>query len=122
MNLLSKKWFWFGLAVVALAGGVSAGVTAYTNRPKTIPGVPDPPAMDTDYETSDEDTTPTVQTVRPRLDRSFLVATDGRLATVHAYNQADLRTRASGIVRHVAKDIGDPVKRGELLIDIEVPD
>jgi multidrug resistance efflux pump len=120
MNFLTKKWFWFGLAVVALAGGVSAGVTAYTNRPRTIPGVPDPP-FDTDYETNDEDTTPTVQTVRPRQDRSFLV-TIQQLATVHPYNQADLRTRASGVVRHVAKDIGDPVKRGELLIDIEVPD
>lgn len=120
MNLLRKKWFWFGLTAVTLAAGVSAGVTAYTSKPRVTPGRPDP-NFDSDYEVTDEDQTPNVQTIRPRQDRSFLV-TIQQLATVHAYNQADLRTRVSGVVRHVPKDTGDAIRRGELLIDIDVPD
>lgn len=68
--------------------------------------------------------TPAVQTVkviRPRIDSAFRVTTS-QLAVVEAFYQAGLRARVSGIVRTVAKDIGDPVRTGELLMDIDVPD
>ena len=63
----------------------------------------------------------TVKVIRPRIDASFRV-TSNQLAVVEAFYQAGLRARVSGVVRGVAKDIGDPVRAGELLIDIDVPD
>src|SRR5262249_47430209 len=41
---------------------------------------------------------------------------------VEPYYQADLRARASGIVKEVRHDIGDTVKHGEELVIIDVPE
>ena len=43
-----------------------------------------------------------------------------RIATVEPYYRADLRARASGIVKRVYYDIGEEVKRGDVLIEIDV--
>src|SRR6185295_17429815 len=62
-----------------------------------------------------------VKVIRPKSDPAFVVAVR-ELASVEAYYHAGLRTRVSGPVRWVAKDINDPVRRGELLVEIDVPD
>src|SRR5262245_40109373 len=62
-----------------------------------------------------------VKTIRPRYDPSFTIS-DLELANVEAYYQADLRARVAGPVKFVQKDIGDPVARGTLLVEIAVPD
>lgn len=63
----------------------------------------------------------TVKVVRPRHDPNFRITTEA-LAVVEPYYQAGLRSRVSGVVRYVAKDIGEPVRAGELLVEIDVPD
>lgn len=63
----------------------------------------------------------TVKVVRPRREANFRITTR-QFATVEPYYQAGLRARVTGVVRSVAKDIGEPVRAGELLIDIDVPD
>jgi multidrug efflux pump subunit AcrA (membrane-fusion protein) len=72
-------------------------------------------------ETAAPSAPPAVKTIRPKQDTSLQVAVHN-LATVEPYFQANLRTRVSGIVHAVYKDIGDRVEKGELLIDIDVPD
>lgn len=62
-----------------------------------------------------------VKAIRPRRDPSFRL-TSQQIATVEPYIQAGLRARVSGVVRHVSKDIGEPVRAGELLLEIDVPD
>lgn len=64
---------------------------------------------------------PTVKVVRPKQDQTADILLE-RMATVEPYYRADLRTRASGIVKAAYFDIGDEVKRGETLIEIDVPE
>jgi multidrug resistance efflux pump len=67
------------------------------------------------------DTPVSVKAVRPKRDPSFRV-TNQQLATVEAYYEAGLRARASGVVREVTHDIGEPVRAGDLLVVIDAPD
>src|SRR5690349_4199475 len=57
----------------------------------------------------------TVKVVRPKRDPGFRVRTTRQYATVEPYYQAGLRARVTGVVRSVSKDIGEPVRAGELL-------
>lgn len=63
----------------------------------------------------------TVKVIRPKRDPGLEIAVE-QVASFEPYFEADLKTRVSGIVRSVAKDIGDPVRRGEVLIEIDVPE
>ncbi len=62
---------------------------------------------------------PTVKVVRPKHDNSAEIVLE-RIAMVEPYYRADLRARASGIVKRVYHDIGEEVKRGEILVEIDV--
>jgi multidrug resistance efflux pump len=63
-----------------------------------------------------------VKVVRPKRDPSFRLTTFIPVATVEPYYQAGLRARVTGVVRSVTKDIGEFVRAGEVLVDIDVPD
>lgn len=62
-----------------------------------------------------------VKVVRPRRDSDFRITTR-QFAVVEPYYQAGLRARVSGVVRSVSKDIGEAVRAGELVVEIDVPD
>src|SRR5438874_9601392 len=97
-----------GSGAVALVGGMPGATVA--GQP--APGPDNPPA----------DPEPLmVKVLHPRQDPTLQV-TVHQLATVEAFYQSDLRARVSGLVRSVPKTINDPVKTGELLLDIDVPD
>lgn len=63
-----------------------------------------------------------VKVVRPKRDPNFRITTLVPVAVVEPYYQAALRARVSGEVRYVAKDIGEAVHAGELLVEIDAPD
>jgi multidrug resistance efflux pump len=64
-----------------------------------------------------------VKTIRPMQDPSFSVSVE-QPAYVAAYYQADLRARVAGPVKPdgIIHDIGDRVKAGDTLVQIDVPD
>jgi multidrug resistance efflux pump len=62
-----------------------------------------------------------VKAVHPKQDPSLKVSVQ-QLLTIEPFFEADLRAQVAGVVSDVHKDIGDPVRRGELLIGIQVPD
>lgn len=62
-----------------------------------------------------------VKVIRPKRDANFRITTQ-QFATVEPYYLAGLRTRVSGEVRFVAKNIGEPVRAGEVLVEVDVPD
>src|SRR5262249_6565723 len=62
-----------------------------------------------------------VKVIRPKRDANFRISTR-QFAVVEPYYQAGLRARVTGVVRSVSKDIGEPVRAGELLVDIDAPD
>jgi len=62
-----------------------------------------------------------VKTVRPKKDSSLRVSVE-QIATLEPYYRVDLKARASGWVKYVAADIGSTVKKGDVLIEIDVPE
>src|SRR5262245_10424981 len=63
----------------------------------------------------------TVKVVRPKSDPSLIVSIS-QPAYVQGFYEADLLARAAGPVKYLVKANGDPVARGELLVEIDVPD
>jgi len=63
----------------------------------------------------------TVKVVKPKREASVAITVD-QIATVEPFFRADLRARASGTVKSVLRDIGDKVKKGEILVVIDVPE
>jgi len=62
-----------------------------------------------------------VSTIHPKKDAAFAVSIQ-QLAVVRPFFMVDLKTRVAGLVRCVKVNIGDHVKKGELLVEIDVPD
>ena len=102
-----------GLAVcgIGLAAGVMTG-----SIPNPFAGTPQRAAA-----APPGDARPTVRVVRPKRESSVAITVD-QLATVEPCYRADLRARASGIVTRVNHNIGDKVKKGAVLIEIDVPE
>ena len=102
-----------GLAVCGIGAGVGVMTGAFLN-PLAKSNQQAAAAPAADQRT-------TVRVVKPKREASVAI-TVNQLATVEPYYHADLRARASGIVKNVFRDIGDKVKKGEVLIEIDVPE
>jgi multidrug resistance efflux pump len=109
------------LAVAACAAVLALFLPTFFPKPETHShgSVIDNVANVDDPGVHDDITT--VRTLHPKRDRTFTI-TVAQLATVEPYVQANLRARASGVVKYIPKDVGAPVRRGELLVEIDVPD
>jgi multidrug resistance efflux pump len=103
-------WAGAGVAVLALAGLV--GVLVLTRAPKAEGQGP---------TGAPEAKGPTFTVVHPRRDPSVVVSVQ-QLLSVDPYVLADLRAQVAGRVKHVWKDVGEPVRKGDVLIEIDVPD
>jgi multidrug efflux pump subunit AcrA (membrane-fusion protein) len=66
-------------------------------------------------------TTRAVKVVRPSRNSAGKVEVR-QLCAVESQHKAELNTRIAGIVHTVAKDIGDRVSKGELLLELETPE
>jgi multidrug resistance efflux pump len=113
-----RRWVTALLVVIGL-GGMVAGAAVLT-------GFLPHPVVAGDKKASGHGDRPTagprsVKVVRPKRDPSFRITTQ-QFATVEPYYLAGLRPRVSGDVRFVAKNIGEPVRAGEVLVEIDVPD
>lgn len=108
-----------GLLVLLGLGGAAAGVGVLTGFLPNPVVAGDPKA--TGLTEPRESGPLQIKVIRPRRDPNFRITTR-QFATVEPYYQAGLRARVSGVVRSVTKDIGEPVRAGELLVDIDVPD
>src|SRR5262245_3757354 len=62
-----------------------------------------------------------VRTIHPKKDPNFRIANE-QVAWVEPFYQAGLRARASGVIRTVPKEIGESVRAGEVLVQIDAPD
>ena len=104
----------FGLlVVVGLAG---AGVYLFFGGPHGGPAVAASPGAGEDNEPKIP-----VQAIHPRYDKTFTMI-ERRPADVMPYYRADLETRVPGIVTMIRTDVGDPVKKDDLLVVVDVPD
>jgi multidrug resistance efflux pump len=111
-----RRVIW-GLAVVLVVAVGATGLVLSGGNHGVAQGAPEPGPQEPPPETEPA----MVKVIHPRQDPTLQV-TVHQLATVEAFYQSDLRARVSGLVRSVTKTINDPVKSGELLLDIDVPD
>ncbi|VTT98885.1 rnd family efflux transporter mfp subunit : RND family efflux transporter, MFP subunit OS=Singulisphaera acidiphila (strain ATCC BAA-1392 / DSM 18658 / VKM B-2454 / MOB10) GN=Sinac_0100 PE=4 SV=1: HlyD [Gemmataceae bacterium] len=107
------------LVFVTLAGGVAAAAVLTGFLPNPIVAG-DPKATGLTEPREAAGPLP-VKVVTPKRDPNFRISIR-RVAVIEPYHQAGLRARVSGVVRSVTKDIGDPVRAGEVLAEIDVPD
>lgn len=115
---LRRRLLVAGLLVACLCGVVfGAGVLTGFLPKSVVAG--DPKASG--HEPPTESGPASVRATRPKRAPNFRITTR-QFAVVEPFYQAGLRARVTGVVRSVAKDIGEPVRAGELLVDIDAPD
>jgi multidrug resistance efflux pump len=118
MSVTRKVLLWAcGILAVLVLGAAAYGLAHSPGQ--TPKGNGESPEQ---TDAREENTTETsVMAIHPRSDPS-LYLTVQQLLSVEPFFVADLRAQIAGEVRDVQKDIGDPVKRGEILVDIKTPD
>jgi len=114
MYLRHRRILW---GVLALVGAVGIGMGVLSGKPGGLFGRGPKPIG---KPVADDGAVP-AKVIRPKRDSQFGIAVQ-QLATVEPYFQANLRARASGLVKYVQKDIGDTVRQNELLVEIDVPE
>lgn len=90
--------------LTAMLLAVGCNKTATTTGPDQVPEVNIP-----------------VKAVTPRVDADLKISVS-QPCYVQAYYQAELMSRAAGPIQFLTKAIGDPIRRGELLVEVYSPD
>lgn len=115
-----RKWRWrwvIALAAVVVVGvGVAAAMVA-----GVIPYPFEHPTNHAHASPAHSSGDPVAKVIRPKAAASVPITVD-QLAVVEPYYRADLRARSSGLVKAVHHDIGDTVAKGEVLVEIDVPE
>jgi HlyD family secretion protein len=119
-RLPRKKWRWRWVIALALFVAVGAGVVAGVVA-GVIPSPFEHPTKQAHAAPAHSSGELTAKVIRPKAAASVPITVD-QLAVVEPYYRADLRARASGLVKAVRHDIGDKVKQGEVLVEIDVPE
>lgn len=115
----SRRRLVVAVLIAACLGGIafSAGVMTGFLPKRVVAGDPKASGHGAAPETGPQP----VKATRPKRAPNFRITTR-QFAVVEPFYQAGLRARVTGVVRSVAKDIGEPVRTGELLVDIDAPD
>ena len=107
------------IAVVALIFGV--GVFGWFQRPRALNLTNDAVAAHTNPKSANSEVAQTkVDVVKPHLggmDRTCILP-----GSIHAYESAELFAKVSGYLQKLTVDIGDRVKAGQLLAEIDSPE
>jgi HlyD family secretion protein len=109
----------FGVVALLATGAVLAGTGTASDSDQPAPPAANPPAKAVDKRKK-PDLRPMVKLVRPHqggIDRTMLTA-----CSAEPFQQADLYPGAIGAMKAMNVDIGDRVKKGQLLAEIEAPD
>jgi RND family efflux transporter MFP subunit len=120
-----KSWHYLTCAAVLIVG-LTFGVVLYLRpngpRPQTARSQePAPQEVSTasQYENELQPGTIAVDVMQPRKGMDLEVEQPG---SVHAFESVNLRPKVSGFLKKLNVDIGDTVKRGQVLAVIDVPE
>src|SRR5262249_17347281 len=112
MGLARKLLVWAGVSCVMLTAVVVfavVGTTRFEGR-----------ALAREEETRARPLR--VKPVRPKLNDRELVRSVTQPGYVKGFFRAELMAHVAGPVKWIEKNIGDPVKAGEVLVELDVPD
>jgi HlyD family secretion protein len=119
MSLFSKKTS-LGVIVLTVCGlALTVGVCLFVAAGQQAPEAS--AANDPGQANGSAPDAAQVNVIRPRQDASFTM-TVTEPAYVEAYNTSPLKAKVSGEVKDIHKAIGAPVKKDEVLAEIDVPD
>jgi multidrug efflux pump subunit AcrA (membrane-fusion protein) len=119
MFAVIPKWLWkVGILGVVLAA-VIAGLLVVSACSRAEPT--DAPAQSAAPQDDAQNGALAVRSIRAKSDPSFALCVKAP-AQVEAYEAADLQSQVAGSVEYIQKAEGSPVKAGDLLIKIAVPD
>lgn len=114
----SKKYWGVGVVLLlVLSASVAAIVFSQSRHNKALRNSAGR-LVDEDDEI---ETIREVEVIKPRADPAFVLSVR-EIADVHAYDSNVLMAQVSGRVKRVTKSYGDPVIRGETLVEIDVPE
>src|SRR5262249_15441066 len=114
-----KAILWGGAASMLMIGVVMAVTGSMRSGQKVQTGAVE--ASHPDLQDTGEGAIP-VKTIRPKRNQQELVRCVSQPAFVIGFYRADLMARVAGPVKSVRKNIGDLVKDGEVLVELDVPD
>lgn len=124
-DLIHRHKWKAGVLTALLIGGGLLAIKFLPGRhspPEAhVQGAEVSPAEPVDEGEGEPAAAPTVRTVSPKRSPSLDVTVE-QPAYVEPYYRADLEARVAGPVKFIEKSIGDTVKAGERLVEIEVPD
>lgn len=112
----SRRSWLVGAALVAVA----LGVVGYWQKDRVFGKVPDEQGVPREAAEPDG-YLPLVKVANPKFFPSFVISVE-ELANVEPFFHVELFARAAGPVRSVHFDQGQVVRRGDLLLEIDVPD
>lgn len=119
MSQSRKGLIWaLGTGAVALA---SIGLVVFLVAARPGDGKDVPQAQERADEQDQSNAPIRVKATHPRKDASLRV-TVRQLLSVEPFFETELRSQVAGVVRRVPKSIGARVHRGDLLVEIAVPD
>ncbi len=112
-----RYWMrWMTALILILAIGVTGAALRGRPQQTTIHG-----GQSDDPDEVAETNRLSIKTIKARRDPSVQVQVK-QIVSVEPFYQAELRAQVTGVVRAVHKDINDSVVKGEVLIEINVPD
>jgi len=114
-----KYWFGAGVFVIASTTGVVLYVTQNMPGPQRVHARETVSNYQEDDSSSSAPTVTTVDVVHPQKGMDYEIEQPG---SVNAYESVQLHAKASGFLREQNVDIGDKVKRGQVLAVIAVPE
>jgi multidrug efflux pump subunit AcrA (membrane-fusion protein) len=114
-SVTRNKFLRLGLVFLLLLSVLGGGVAFFWGGAHRVK------ADSSSWEGEEPEVEIPVKTVHPRYDREF-VMTVQRPANVEAYYWNDIESRVPGEVKMIRTEIGDQVKAGEALIELDVPD
>jgi multidrug efflux pump subunit AcrA (membrane-fusion protein) len=115
-NTMSRRLLRLGLGLVVILALVGGGVFYFLHDSH---GGNKAGAHET--ENAESEAPIPVKFVHPRFDKSFAIV-EKRPADVLAYYRDNLDSRVAGVIRWIKTDVGSVVKKGNLLVDVEVPE
>jgi multidrug efflux pump subunit AcrA (membrane-fusion protein) len=80
-----------------------------------------PDGSSAEEEMEPSEPVPVVRTIRPRKNLPFIIEAQ-QPADVEPFYRADMMALVAGFVKRVPKGINDHVRKGELLVEVDVPD
>lgn len=107
------------LALLFVAGLFAVGGVLAATNPEKAEQPDQPPPRAKAGGADKAPPAPVVQLVRPQP--GGLERTASQPGTVEAFEQVEMHARVAGALKRVEVDIGDRVKRGQLIAEIEVP-